>query len=137
MSFDNGFLLIYNDPRRFGFVETIVGDHTDYKRFKCMGIEPLSKEFDGKHLWFKIKNSSRTLKNILMDQRVVAGLGNIYVSEALWDSEIKPTAACHTNTRRKKNKGIKGRTSTVGAKALYASGSSANVLKKINTFKIN
>ena len=91
MSFDNGFLLIYNDPRRFGFVETIVGDHTDYKRFKCMGIEPLSKEFDGKHLWFKIKNSSRTLKNILMDQRVVAGLGNIYVSEALWDSEIKPT----------------------------------------------
>ena len=62
MSFDNGFLLIYNDPRRFGFVETILGDHTDYKRFKYMGIEPLSKEFDGKHLWFKINNSSRTLK---------------------------------------------------------------------------
>ena len=91
MSFDNGFLLIYNDPRRFGFVETIQGDYFDYKRFKNMGIEPLSKKFDGKHLWLKVKNSSRTLKNILMDQKVVSGLGNIYVSEALWDSQIKPT----------------------------------------------
>ena len=91
MSFDSGFLLIYNDPRRFGFFEAIEGDHTYYQRFKHMGIEPLSKKFDGKYLWSKIKNSSRTLKNILMDQRVVAGLGNIYVSEALWDSRIKPT----------------------------------------------
>ncbi len=91
MSFDNGFFLIYNDPRRFGFVETIDGDHTDYQRFKNMGIEPLSKKFDGKHLWSKTNDSYRTLKNILMDQKVVAGLGNIYVSEALWDSQIKPT----------------------------------------------
>ena len=91
MSFDNGFLLIYNDPRRFGFVETIQGDYLDYKRFKNMGIEPLSKKFDGKYLWLKVKNSSRTLKNILMDQKVVSGLGNIYVSEALWDSQINPT----------------------------------------------
>ncbi len=91
MSFDNGIFLIYNDPRRFGFVETLVGDHTSYRRFKHLGLEPLSKKFDGKHLWFNIKNSSRTLKNILMDQKVVAGLGNIYVSEALWDSKINPT----------------------------------------------
>ena len=60
---------------------------------------------------------------------------SIPLGNAIWTiSYLKPTAACHTNTRRKKNKGIKGRTSTVGAKALYASGSSANVLKKINTF---
>ncbi len=91
MSFDNGFLLIYNDPRRFGFVETIQGDYIDYQRFENIGIEPLSKKFDGKHLWLKVKNSSRTLKNILMDQKVVSGLGNIYVSEALWDSQINPT----------------------------------------------
>ena len=91
MSFDNGFFLIYNDPRRFGFVETVIGDHTDYRRFKNLGLEPLSKKFEGKHLWFNIKNSTRTLKNILMDQKVVAGLGNIYVSEALWDSKINPT----------------------------------------------
>ena len=91
ISFDNGFFLIYNDPRRLGFVETLVGDHTGYRRFKHLGLEPLSKKFDGKHLWFNIKNSSRTLKNILMDQKVVAGLGNIYVSEALWDSKINPT----------------------------------------------
>ena len=91
MSFDNGFFLIYNDPRRFGFVETVIGDHTDYRRFKHLGLEPLSKKFEGKHLWFNIKNSTRNSKNILMDQKVVAGLGNIYVSEALWDSKINPT----------------------------------------------
>ena len=91
ISFDNRFLLIYNDPRRFGFIETIEGDYTDYQRFKYIGIEPLSKNFDEKHLWSKIKNSSRTLKNILMDQKIVAGLGNIYVSEALWECRIKPT----------------------------------------------
>ena len=91
ISFDNQFLLIYNDTRRFGFIETIEGDYADYQRFKYIGIEPLSKKFDEQHLWSKIKNSSRSLKNILMDQKVVAGLGNIYVSEALWDCRIKPT----------------------------------------------
>ena len=50
---------------------------------------------------------------------------------------LKPTAACQTNTNKKKNKGIKGRTSTVGAKALYASGNSANVFKRVSTFLIN
>ena len=90
MSFDHGVFLIYNDPRRFGFVETIEGDLADYKRFKYIGIEPLSKKFDGQYLWYKIKNSSRVLKNIFLDQKVVAGLGNIYVSEALWDSQINP-----------------------------------------------
>ena len=91
ISFDNQFLLIYNDPRRFGFIEIIEGNYADYQRFKYIGIEPLSKKFDKQHLWSKIKNSSRSLKNILMDQKVVAGLGNIYVSEALWDCRIKPT----------------------------------------------
>ena len=91
ISFDNQFLLIYNDPRRFGFIEIIEGDFADYQRFKYIGIEHLSEKFDEQHLWSKIKNSSRSLKNILMDQKVVAGLGNIYVSEALWDCRIKPT----------------------------------------------
>ncbi len=91
LSFDNGFILIYNDPRRFGFIEAIEGDYKNYRRFQHIGIEPLLKQFDGKYLWGKIKNSTRTLKNILMDQKMVAGLGNIYVSEALWDSRIIPT----------------------------------------------
>ena len=91
LSFDNGFILIYNDPRRFGFVEIIEGNYNNYRRFKHIGIEPLLKQFDGKYMWARIKNSTRTLKNILMDQKMVAGLGNIYVSEALWDSKIIPT----------------------------------------------
>jgi hypothetical protein len=47
---------------------------------------------------------------------------------------LNPTAACQTNTNKKKNKGMSGRTSTVGAKALYASGNSANVLNRMSTF---
>ena len=47
---------------------------------------------------------------------------------------LNPTAACQTNTNKKKNKGIRGKTSTVGAKALYASGNSANVFNRKNTF---
>ena len=46
MTFDNGFILIYNDPRRFGFVEVIEGDYNNYQRFKHIGIEPLSKKFN-------------------------------------------------------------------------------------------
>ena len=60
-----------------------------------------------------------------------------YPSESEYRFYLNPTAACQTKTNKKKNKGIKGRTSTVGAKALYASGNSANVFKRVSTFLIN
>ena len=57
-----------------------------------------------------------------------------YLSNTLIVFYLNPTAACQTNTSKKKNKGINGRTSTVGAKALYASGNSANVFNRMSTF---
>ena len=66
MSFDSGSILIYNDPRRFGFVETIDGNHNNYRRFKHIGIEPLSKNFDGKYLCAKIKNSSSQILLVIL-----------------------------------------------------------------------
>jgi|TARA_E500000178_G_C16721907_1_gene617597 hypothetical protein len=60
-----------------------------------------------------------------------------YLSNTLIVFYLNPTAACQTNTSKKKNKGINGRTSTVGAKALYASGNSANVFKRVSTFLKN
>ena len=82
--------LIFNDARRFGFVDLIKDKPQFYHRFSHIGPEPLSKSFNKSYLEAKLKNSVRNIKNILMDQKIVAGLGNIYVTEALWGSKISP-----------------------------------------------
>lgn len=88
---NRGDLLIYNDPRRFGLITLCATDQLDQHRFFCeMGPEPLSNEFHGAGLYEKIKNRRTSLKNILLDQRVVVGLGNIYVCEALFLAGISP-----------------------------------------------
>jgi len=82
--------LILNDARRFGFVDLIKDKPEFYHRFSHIGPEPLGKNFNNSYLEVKLKNSERNIKNILMDQKIVAGLGNIYVTEALWGSKINP-----------------------------------------------
>ena len=82
--------LIFNDARRFGFVDLIKDKPEFYPRFSYIGPEPLGKSFDNYYLKDKLKASERNIKNILMDQKIVAGLGNIYVTEALWESRINP-----------------------------------------------
>ncbi len=82
--------LIFNDARRFGFVDFIKYKPEFYHRFKLIGPEPLEKNFNNVYLEAKLRDSERNIKNILMDQKIVAGLGNIYVTEALWGSKISP-----------------------------------------------
>lgn len=83
--------IVFTDPRRFGLmtlVKTEALDESDL--FKGIGIEPLSKAFDGAWL-AKVLHGRRTpIKSALLDQRVVAGLGNIYVCEALFRARISP-----------------------------------------------
>lgn len=88
--FSNRSVLCFNDPRRFGLVDCFVGEPQSHKIFIKMGIEPLSKEFDADHLYMKLQNKSGNIKNALLDQGVVAGLGNIYVCEALFEAGISP-----------------------------------------------
>ncbi len=83
--------LILNDARRFGYVDLIKDKPEFYHRFSHIGPEPLGKNFNNTYLEAKLKNSERNIKNILMDQKIVAGLGNIYVTEALWGSKISPS----------------------------------------------
>ena len=81
--------LIYSDPRRFGFMD-LVADPKNCKYLKKLGPEPLGNEFNGAMLaeTFAIRRSA--VKTALLDQSVVAGLGNIYVCEALYRAKIHP-----------------------------------------------
>ena len=84
--------LIYNDMRKFGFIKFLdVKKYRENLHIKNLGPEPLKKKFN--QIYFKnyINGRNRKIKDILMDQKFVSGLGNIYVNEILFLSGIKPT----------------------------------------------
>jgi len=83
--------IVFNDQRRFGLmllVETAELD--EHKLFKGLGIEPLGDAFDAGFLLEALKGKKTPIKSALLDQRVIAGLGNIYVCEALFRARISP-----------------------------------------------
>ncbi|HEV2567465.1 bifunctional DNA-formamidopyrimidine glycosylase/DNA-(apurinic or apyrimidinic site) lyase [Sphingomonas sp.] len=86
--------LSLNDPRRFGSVDLAASAAlADYPAFKALGPEPLGPELTGRYLAAALKGRSAPIKALLLDQRIVAGLGNIYVCEALHMAGIAPTRA--------------------------------------------
>ena len=92
---NNGYYLIYNDVRRFGFFKFY--QTTNYNKIsflKKLGIEPFNKKFNFNYFEKFIRNKKKNIKNLLMDQTFVSGLGNIYVNEALFLSKIKPLRIC-------------------------------------------
>ena len=92
---NNGTILIYNDVRRFGFFrlyENIKLEEITY--LKKLGPEPFSALFNSKYIKNFINNRKKNIKNLLMDQTFVSGLGNIYVNEALFLSKINPLKSC-------------------------------------------
>ena len=83
-----------NDPRRFGSVDLIDADGLEsWSTFAAMGPEPLGDALSAEHLRAATKGRSQSIKLLLLDQRIVAGLGNIYVCEALWRAGIAPRKA--------------------------------------------
>lgn len=82
----------FGDPRRFGFVDLIEeGTIESYPSIQKLGPEPLSADFTSDVLLKSFKGKTTSMKAALMDQRLIAGLGNIYVNEALYRSKISPT----------------------------------------------
>ena len=83
--------LIYNDVRKFGFIKILYSRNV-YKNehIKSLGPEPMSNNFNLKYFKNSVSTKNRTIKDILMDQKVVSGLGNIYVNEILFLSGINP-----------------------------------------------
>src|SRR5688572_25845277 len=83
--------VFFNDPRRFGFMDLVPAGRLDaHPTLSQLGPEPLAPEFDGAALAAACRGRKISLKVALMDQRVVAGLGNIYVSEALHVAKLSP-----------------------------------------------
>ncbi len=83
--------IVFNDHRRFGLMTLVPTKTRDRdKLFKDIGIEPLSAQFNAKFLADALDGKKTSIKAALLDQRVVAGLGNIYVSEALFLAHISP-----------------------------------------------
>jgi len=94
---NNDLVLIYNDVRRFGFFRLYNTTEMDKITFlKKLGLEPFSKTFNIKYFKKFVQNRKKNIKNLLMDQSFVSGLGNIYVNEALFASKIKPLRACNS-----------------------------------------
>ena len=82
--------IIYNDPRRFGFFQVIKNLKDLKKRFLHLGPEPFDDKFDIKYFLQFIKNKEKTIKDLLIDQKFVSGIGNIYASEILFLSKVNP-----------------------------------------------
>ena len=92
---NNGFILIYNDVRRFGFFKLYnKSKFSKIKFLNKLGVEPLSKKFDVKYFKKHTYNRKKNIKNLLMDQTFVSGLGNIYVNEVLFMTKISPFRIC-------------------------------------------
>ena len=88
--FDN-FKVIYNDPRRFGFFQIIENNRDLKKRFIHLGPEPFDNKFNLKYFQKFIQNKLKTIKDLLIDQKFVSGIGNIYASEILFLSRVNPS----------------------------------------------
>ena len=91
---DNGKTITYNDPRRFGFMDLAAGETlVSHPRLIGLGDEPLAVEFDAKRLAKLFAGSRAPLKSALLDQKRIAGLGNIYVCESLFRAGLSPLRA--------------------------------------------
>ncbi|TPJ70761.1 bifunctional DNA-formamidopyrimidine glycosylase/DNA-(apurinic or apyrimidinic site) lyase [Mesorhizobium sp. B2-7-1] len=121
--------VIFNDPRRFGFMLFAEGAPDTHPMLAGLGIEPTGNALDGPLLASRLKGRRSPLKAALLDQRLIAGLGNIYVAEALWRAGLSPLREAGTIAgSAKKAKEQSGRLAeairSVIADAIAAGGSS-------------
>ncbi|HUO06210.1 MAG TPA: bifunctional DNA-formamidopyrimidine glycosylase/DNA-(apurinic or apyrimidinic site) lyase [Candidatus Binataceae bacterium] len=97
---DDGSRLVFNDPRRFGIMRMIVrSELAKSAELAGIGPEPLSPEFNADYLASKARGRRVAIKNLLMDQRIVAGIGNIYAAEILLSAGVRPTRRSGRITR--------------------------------------
>jgi formamidopyrimidine-DNA glycosylase len=101
MHMSGGVRVVYNDPRRFGFMFVATGEELNgHPRMREIGVEPLDPPIDAKALTELLGESSTSLKAALLDQKRIAGLGNIYVCEALHRAGLSPWRVASTLAAR-------------------------------------
>ncbi len=98
---DNGVQIVYTDHRRFGVMDLLhENEMASHRLLKDIGVEPLGNEFSADFLAGQFRKKSAPLKAALLDQRIIAGLGNIYVSEVLHRSRLSPRRKAGTLVRK-------------------------------------
>ncbi len=101
VQFTDGGELQFCDPRRFGLMDFYQTSSLEaLPEVQRLGKDPLGSSFDADWLWPELKQTRRDLKSFLLDQRKIAGLGNIYVCEAMFRAHVHPARRCDTLTRR-------------------------------------
>ena len=128
---DEGVRVIYNDPRRFGAMDLVRTEEINLHKWLIhLGPEPFSNELSSDSLYHKLQKRTCSIKSALMNQKLISGLGNIYVLEALWAAGISP--------ERKANKLGKVRTKklllsvrNVLLKAIDAGGTSLQDFRRV------
>jgi formamidopyrimidine-DNA glycosylase len=99
---DNDRYLVFNDARRFGLIEiSHLTELEQHRFFKNLGLEPLSDEFSAEYLHKKLRARNIPIKNSLMDNNIVVGIGNIYASESLFLAKVNPVRLCRTLSHEK------------------------------------
>ena len=122
------FRIIYNDPRRFGFFQMIKNNFELKKRFSHLGPEPFDKKFNLNFFKKFITKKNRKIKDLIIDQKFVSGIGNIYANEILFLSKINPNKKIRLLKEDQCTRIISG-SKTVLQKAIKDGGSSIRDFK--------
>ena len=102
VTLDGGTELRYHDPRRFGLSLVVNQDQLNFlPQLRHLGPDPLERRFNSAALYAATRASERRIRDLLLDQQVVAGLGNIYANEILFRAGIRPTKRAWRLTRRR------------------------------------
>ena len=121
---DAGTEVRFNDARRFGFMDLVAGEALNaHPLLRALGPEPLGNDFNGPALAAALKGKRTPIKAALLDQQVVAGLGNIYVCEALFFAGVSPRRLAYTVQGRRAEK-LAAAVREVLVRAIDAGGSS-------------
>lgn len=98
----DGGRVVFNDTRRFGYMDLIPrGGEADSPYLRTIGPEPLSEDFNPDYIVGALRGKKTPIKVALLDQKMVAGIGNIYACEALWRAGLSPRRSAHTVTGRR------------------------------------
>ena len=129
--FFNDCKIVYNDPRRFGFFEIIENEELLKKKFEHLGPEPFSSKYNLNYIYSKLKGKQKNIKNFLIDQNFVCGIGNIYASEILFMSRINPNKKAK-NLKKNDCKNILINSKKVLSEAINKGGSSIKDFKNVS-----
>ena len=127
---DNGLQMIFHDVRCFGTIE-LSSDIDKHKKLLSLGCDPWDKALTAESLAIKLRHRKASVKSILLNQSIIAGLGNIYASEILFDAKIDPTRVVTKLTLSQLKQLIKS-TKKILASALKNNGTTISDYRRVD-----